>query len=173
MILVLIGPMGCGKTTIGTLLAEKLHWKFEDGDDFHPAANVEKMKSGMPLNDEDRLPWLIILHDRIQNALTEKRHLVLACSALKTEYRNRLGIDQQSVLSVYLKGSPELLQERINLRTHRYMSKKLLDSQLNALEEPVGGLKIDISPSPERIVDTIINQIPTRNQTGTPDENLS
>jgi len=163
MILVLIGPMGCGKTTIGILLAKKLQWDFEDGDDFHPPDNVKKMKSGVPLDDADRLPWLIILRNRIQDALTEERNLILACSALKIKYRDILGIDQQSILSVYLKGSRELLQERINLRTHRYMNKKLLDSQLDALEEPAGGIIIDISPDPEHIVDTIINQLQVEN----------
>lgn len=157
MVIVLIGPMGCGKTTIGKLLARKLHWTFEDGDDFHPQSNVGKMKSGIPLDDADRLPWLTILHDRMVIALAKKRSLIIACSALKKDYRKALEIDQQKVVSVYLEGTPELLQERINTRSHQYMSKQLLASQLNTLEVPKTGYRVDISESPDEITDQIIH----------------
>ncbi len=157
MVIVLIGPMGCGKTTIGKLLAGKLSWTFEDGDDFHPQSNVEKMKSGIPLDDADRLPWLTILHDRMRNALADNRSLIIACSALKRDYRKILGINQQEVVSVFLEGTPELLQDRINTRSHEYMSKQLLASQLNTLEVPETGYRVDISESPDEITDQIIH----------------
>ncbi len=162
MVIVLIGPMGCGKTTIGKLLAEKLCWKFADGDDFHPEANIDKMKSGLPLDDEDRYPWLQILHDTIEESVRSGENLILACSALKRKYRKLLGIDQESVLSVYLKGSPDLLQERIESRTHLYMDKGLLQSQLSTLEEPESGVVVSIAESPEVIVESIISRISAR-----------
>lgn len=166
MVIILIGPMGCGKTTIGKLLAKKLDWVFEDGDDFHPQSNVDKMKSGVPLDDADRLPWLTILHDRVVDALVEKRSLIIACSALKKDYRKTLGIDQQEVVSVFLEGTPELLKDRINMRSHQYMSKQLLASQLNALEVPKTGFKVDISNSPDDITDQIINLLSIEAQQG-------
>ncbi|WP_217909478.1 gluconokinase [Desulfosediminicola flagellatus] len=155
----LTGPMGCGKTTIGKLLANRLGWRFADGDDFHPPANIAKMKAGLPLGDEDRYPWLHILHAAIEKAVSDNDNLILACSALKQEYRKLLGINQQSVISVYLQGSPELLRERIETRTHLYMDKGLLESQLNTLEEPTSGLIVSIADSPEAIVDSIIYSI--------------
>lgn len=160
MVIVLTGPMGCGKTTIGNLLATKLNWRFADGDDYHPPQNVRKMRSGVPLEDADRLPWLQILHDHIQESLLNGENLVLACSALKHSYRKILGIDQQNVVSVFLKGNYELLQQRINGRTHQYMAKGLLTSQLATLEEPRSGLTVDISGSPEEIVAHIISGLP-------------
>lgn len=159
MVIVLTGPMGCGKTTIGKLLANRLGWRFADGDDFHPPANIAKMKTGLPLGDEDRYPWLHILHTAIEKAVSDNDNLILACSALKQEYRKLLGINQQSVISVYLQGSPELLRERIEARTHLYMDKSLLESQLNTLEEPQSGLIVSIADSPEVIVDSIISRI--------------
>lgn len=166
MVIVLIGPMGCGKTTIGKQLAEKLSWTFEDGDDFHPQSNVDKMKSGTPLDDADRLPWLNILHERTVKATVDSRSLIIACSALKKSYRDILGIDQKKVFSVYLKGSPELLQDRINARSHHFMSKQLLDSQLETLEVPKTGISVDISSSPDEITDQIINLLSIEVQQG-------
>ncbi len=156
MVLILMGPMGCGKTFIGKMLAEKLGWPFYDGDDFHPAKNVEKMRAGIALNDEDRKIWLETLHAHIQRWLRDGQNTLLACSALKQAYRDRLGVNQSSVKTVYLKGSYELLRERIEGRQHPYMNKNLLKSQLDTLEEPQDGLVVDISPAPEIIVKTII-----------------
>lgn len=174
MIIVLIGPMGCGKTTIGKLLAQKLHCDFEDGDDFHPRANVEKMKAGVPLSDSDRFPWLEIIHNRMQRAIIDRKHLIVACSALKKIYRKKLGIDQKSVFSVYLKGTPELLQKRVSGRTHQYMSNNLLNSQLETLEPPEDGLSVDIIASPELIIEEIISQtVLKKNHRGTPNDQLS
>jgi len=159
MVLILMGPMGCGKTTIGRLLAEKLGWSFYDGDDFHPNQNVEKMRAGIALTDEDRKIWLEMLRSKIQRWLERGQNTVLACSALKHTYRDTLGVNQNTVRTVYLKGSYELLQKRIEGRRHPYMDKNLLRSQLNTLEEPKDGLSVDISANPETIVNTIINQV--------------
>lgn len=153
--------MGCGKTTIGRLLSTRLGWRFEDGDDYHPPANISKMKAGLPLCDEDRYPWLQILRSMIDAQLADKEKgpMILACSALKRSYRKLLGIDQQSVVSVYLQGSAALLQERIEARTHRFMAKGLLESQLRTLEEPRSGIRVSIDQSPEEIVEAIISEI--------------
>ncbi len=159
MVLILMGPMGCGKTTVGKMLAEKLGWSFYDGDDFHPQKNVEKMRAGIALTDEDRKLWLEKLHTNIQRWLRDKQDSILACSALKQAYREFLGVDQDTVKTVYLKGSYELLRRRIEERRHPYMDKNLLRSQLDALEEPKDGLTVDISAFPEIVVRTIINYL--------------
>ena len=159
MILILMGPMGSGKTTIGKMLAEKLGWPFYDGDSFHPKENVEKMRAGIALTDEDRRLWLEKLRDNIERWLKERQDTILACSALKQAYRDILGIDQETVRTVYLKGSYQLLRKRIEERQHPYMDKNLLRSQLDTLEEPEGGLGVDISATPEMIVSTIIQNL--------------
>ena len=102
MILILMGPMGCGKTTIGKLLSEELGWEFFDGDDYHPSENKKKMAEGIPLDDNDREPWLRILNELIRNHMKEGLSMILACSALKETYRQLLGIDQKMVVSVFL-----------------------------------------------------------------------
>ena len=159
MVLILMGPMGCGKTTIGKTLTEKLGWSFFDGDDFHPKKNVEKMRAGIALTDEDRKAWLEKLHANIRRWLRDKQNSILACSALKQAYRDILGVDQDTVKTVYLKGSYELLRERIEGRQHPYMDKDLLRSQVETLEEPSDGLTVDISATPETIVRFIIDRL--------------
>ena len=159
MVLILMGPMGCGKTTIGKMLAEKLRWPFYDGDDFHPKKNVEKMRAGVALTDKDRKVWLEELHANIQHWLRDKQNSILACSALKQAYRDILGVNQGTVKTIYLKGSYELLRERIEERQHPYMDKNLLRSQLETLEEPKDGLTVDISATPETIVRIIVEHL--------------
>jgi len=159
MVLILIGPMGSGKTAIGKLLAERLGWPFYDADDYHPKENVEKMRTGIALTDEDRRLWLEKLRDIIQRWLKERQNAILACSALKQAYRDILGVDQVLVKTVYLKGSYSLLRKRIEERQHVYMDKNLLRSQLDALEEPKDGLCVDISETPEAIVSRIIQNL--------------
>ena len=151
--------MGCGKTTVGKVLAERLGWDFADGDDFHPPANVDKMRRGIPLEDGDRAGWLASLRRHMDAQMEKVASLVLACSALKQDYRDMLGIDQQRAVSVYLKGSPELLKKRIAHRTHQYMNESLLKSQLATMEEPDDGLTVSISNSPELICAEIITQL--------------
>ncbi len=158
-VLILMGPMGCGKTAIGKLLSRKLGWPFYDGDDFHPKTNVDKMRKGISLTDVDRKPWLERLHDKIKHWHRHKESVVLACSALKQTYRDMLGIDQEHVKIIYLKGSYELLRRRVEQREHPYMNTNLLKNQLNTLEEPSDGLWVDISPVPEKIVSSIIESL--------------
>ncbi len=159
MVLILMGPMGCGKTTIGELLSARLGWPFYDGDDFHPRANVEKMRAGIPLNDEDRRVWLEELRVGIEGWLKKGEDTLLACSALKQSYRNILGVNQTTVVTVYLKGSYELLRGRIERRRHPYMNKGLLASQFEALEEPKDGIMIDVSGTPEDAAQDIIEAL--------------
>jgi carbohydrate kinase (thermoresistant glucokinase family) len=117
------------------------------------------MRAGIALTDEDRKLWLEILHGNIQRWLKDKKNTILACSALKQAYRDRLGVDQNAVRTVYLKGSHELLRERIETRQHPYMDKNLLRSQLDALEEPRDGLTMDISATPEIVIRTIMSDL--------------
>ncbi len=159
MVIVLIGPMGCGKTTVGKMLAARLGWPFDDADDFHPKENVDKMQAGIALDDHDRQGWLTTLRERINHRKTAGENLILACSALKKNYRDLLGIDQQQVLSVYLKGDFHLLQARIEARNHQFMNKDLLNSQLAAMEEPENGLTLHIGPDPEQLAGEIVTWI--------------
>ena len=155
MILILMGPTGCGKTTVGRLLAQRLGWPFLDGDDFHPPANVAKMHGGIPLDDGDRRPWLAALRREIETHLRSGQSAVLACSALKRTYRDLLGVDQQTVKTVYLRGTFDLLQARLADRVGHFMPPELLRSQLDTLEVPDGGLAVDIDAPPEAIVERI------------------
>lgn len=154
-----MGPMGCGKTTVGRLLADRLGWPFSDADDFHSAANVAKMRQGIALNDEDRRPWLESLRAKIDRWLVNGQNGILACSALRKAYRQMLGVDQQVVRTVYLQGSFELLHMRIEARQSHYMNPHLLQSQIDTLEPPAGGTRVDISSPPEAIVAQIVNQL--------------
>jgi 6-phosphogluconate dehydrogenase len=172
MVIVLIGPMGCGKTTVGRLLAQQLSWPFDDADDFHPPANVAKMRAGTPLTDEDRHGWLQVLAGRIAERLTNGENLVLACSALKTRYREILGVDQRRVVTVYLKGEKALLAKRIAARNHPFMNDSLLASQLATMEEPQGGLHLDIAQPPENLVAAIIAWLNTETFTATPERQI-
>lgn len=159
MVIVIIGPMGCGKTTIGILLADHTGWPFADADDFHPPENVEKMRQGIPLEDGDRFGWLTVLRSHIDDRVAQGEHLILACSALKKSYRDLLGIDQQQVVSVYLKGTAALLRARIANRSHQYMNDSLLQSQLQTMEEPENGLIVSIDQTPEDICSEIIDKL--------------
>ena len=159
IVLILMGPMGCGKTTIGKLLAERLGWTFYDGDEFHSPENVKKMRAGIALTDEDRKLWLETLRAGIQQWLEQGQNAIMACSALKQAYRDLLGVDQKAVRTVYLKGSYELLRKRVEERRHPYMNKDLLRSQLEILEEPKDGLTVDISATPPAIVRTILKEL--------------
>jgi gluconokinase len=155
MIIILMGVSGCGKTTIGKQLAQELSWPFYDGDDFHPRANVEKMRSGIPLTDDDRDPWLATLKNLILEKLRANQPAILACSALKQKYRDRLQVDRENVRLVFLQGGFATIAERLAARTNHYMNPNLLASQFAALEEPHDALVVDIAQSPESIVSRI------------------
>jgi carbohydrate kinase (thermoresistant glucokinase family) len=149
-----MGVSGSGKTTVGRLLANDIGWKHFDADDFHPAANIERMKRGLPLNDADREPWLLRLRGVITSCLERNDRAVLSCSALKESYRSVLTIDERVQL-VYLQGSSDLIKQRLSNRSDHYMNPVLLDSQFDTLEEPANSLRIDISAPPGKIVAVI------------------
>jgi gluconokinase len=151
MIIVLMGVTGAGKTTIGRLLAEELSWTFYDGDDFHSQSNVEKMRRGEPLTDDDRVAWLDSLEELIREKLRSQTNIVLACSALKASYRSRLLIDAQ-VRLVYLKGTRSLIERRLDERRGHYMNPSLIESQFAILEEPERAIVLDAADSPEHVV---------------------
>ncbi|MBD2566402.1 gluconokinase [Anabaena lutea] len=154
MIILLMGVSGSGKTSIGKLLAESLNWEFSDADTFHPPANIEKMQGGIPLNDADRMPWLEDLQAAIKNWQQENKNVVLACSALKASYRQMLIIDNRVQL-VYLKGAFDVIEKRLKTRQNHFMTEKLLKSQFYDLEEPNNCICVDVSESPEVIVEKI------------------
>ncbi len=154
MIILITGVSGSGKTTIGKLLAESLHWEFSDADAFHPPENIEKMKQGIPLDDGDRRPWLDKMAQAIASWLQDEQNMVLACSALKERYRQLLVLDQR-VRLVYLHGSMELIQKRLQERPHHYMPPSLLQSQFDALEEPADAVWVEISDPQAVIVQKI------------------
>jgi gluconokinase len=149
MIVVLMGVSGSGKTAVGELLARALGWPYIDADDYHPPANVEKMRSGHPLTDADRWPWLDRLNELMLAQDAKGQSAVVGCSALKQAYRDRLAKGLTDVRWVHLKGGFELIMTRLQTRTHRYMPASLLQSQFDTLETPQDALTIDISDPPE------------------------
>lgn len=155
MVVVIMGVAGSGKTTVGRLLAARLGWRFDDADSFHPAANIAKMSAGQPLDDADRAPWLAAIRAHLDACELDGVGAVVTCSALKLRYRDVLLKGTREARLVYLKGSPELLQERISGRQNHFMSPAMLASQLAALEEPTDALVVDIAGTPEAIVEAI------------------
>lgn len=155
---IIMGVSGCGKSAVGKALAQRLGWRFFDADDYHPASNIKKMANGIPLTDEDRLPWLNALHALISTALKEDHPGVLACSALKEKYRQILLAGSADVQVVYLKGSYDLIWSRMSARADHYMQPAMLRSQFDILEEPGDALVMDIDQSIEEIVDLILYQ---------------
>ena len=161
MIVVLMGVSGSGKTTIGTLLAEKTGTTFADADDFHPDANKRKMAEGHALNDADRQPWLERLNGVMRNWYDRGVGGVLACSALKDRYRATLaaGMPEGSVRFVWLDGTKELIAERLSHRAHEFMNPGLLDSQFAALEPPDRALRVVNDKEPELVVAEILQHL--------------
>ncbi len=156
---IVMGVAGSGKTTVGQALARHLGWDFYDADVFHPAENIAKMASGIPLDDVDRLPWLRSLRALIATSLEENSPAVLACSALRESYRRTLLEENEAVLLVYLKGDYDLVWSRISARQDHYMKQQMLRSQFETLEEPDDVLTIDISMSVEEIVREILRRL--------------
>jgi len=158
MIVVVWGVSGCGKSTIGEMLALQLGWVFFDADDYHPAANISKMSQGIPLNDDDRWPWLDALNNLLNQQCQAGKNVVLACSALRQSYRDRLQIDDQTKF-VQLSGSFELIEARLKQRQHEFMDSNLLTSQFDTLESDPKGLALDIEQSPECICQHICGRL--------------
>lgn len=155
MLIAVMGVSGSGKTTVGTRLAGALGCAFLEGDSLHPPANVEKMRQGIPLTDADRLPWLAAIHERMRDAHDRGESLVVACSALKQSYRAVLA-DGLSLTWVYLTGTDDIIQSRLQLRTGHFATAELLPSQLEALEEPSDAIVADVSRTPDAIVDEVL-----------------
>ena len=157
MIVIIFGVSGAGKTTVGKLLARELGWRFVEADDFHPAANIEKMRSGQPLTDEDRWPWLDCLRKQIERSLSAGENAVLACSALKRIYRDRLRSSDE-VKFVFLRGDYALVEKQLRSRHGHFMDANLLQSQFDDLEEPQPDenvLAIELGRTPGKIVEKI------------------
>jgi gluconokinase len=161
-VLIVMGVSGSGKSTIGEKLAERLGWIYEDGDRFHPAANVAKMSAGQPLTDEDRWPWLQAIANEIDRICGGGQHAVIACSALKRAYRDILVHGRDDVRIVFLKGSQELIASRLARRKNHFMPPGLLASQFKTLEPPgesENAVTVSIDAPVEKIVDDIIRQL--------------
>lgn len=164
MIYVVMGVSGCGKSTVGALLAEKLTVPFYDADDFHPAANIDKMASGNALNDDDRAPWLTLLADKIIEWESDGG-AVLACSALKQSYRDILSSTTQGAVKfVYLQGEKSVLHSRLTGRGSHFMPESLLDSQLATLEAPVDAITISIDNPLAQNISSILAIISSQNK---------
>ncbi len=160
MVIVLMGVSGSGKTTVGRRLAADLGWRFVEGDDYHPPENVAKMAGGTPLSDGDRWPWLEALRARIDGACAAGEDLVVACSALKHDYREFLeGGDPACVRYVYLRGSEDLFRQRLEGREGHFMGPEMLRSQIEAMEPPVGEVAVDAAPPPDRIAADIRREL--------------
>jgi gluconokinase len=151
MIIIIMGVSGVGKTTVGELLSRQTGWPFYDADDFHSPANIEKMRSGVALTDDDRWPWLDRINGVLREADRRGESAILACSALKERYRDRLAQGMEAVRWVYLAGEFDLIKQRIDARKGHYMTAKLLESQFAALEAPADALKVDVSAEPEQL----------------------
>ena len=155
MVILVLGTTGAGKTTVGRLLGARLGWNFLDADDFHPQANIEKMKHGIPLTDADRVPWLANIHSRLLQLNSEAKNAVLACSALKQTYREMLsaGLDFRMV---YLRGTYEQMRRHILSRHGHFAGEAILAGQFADLEEPQNALALNVTDSPESLVDQAI-----------------
>jgi gluconokinase len=162
-VVVVMGVSGCGKTSVAQALGKSRSWRSLDADDFHPASNVEKMRTGTPLNDEDRWPWLDKLNSILRHSAAKHESIVLACSALKEVYRERLTqrIAHAKVTIVYLEGSYELIEARMKARNHQYMPSTLLKSQFDTLEKPENAIVLSIEMPIDEQVKGILKSLET------------
>ncbi len=151
-----MGVAGSGKTVVGTRAAELLHCEFLDADDFHPPANVAKMHSGHPLNDADRQPWLVNLHEELRRRLSECKDVILACSALKESYRQIIAQDLPEVEFVYLHVDRQVVADRLAKRSDHFFPKELLDSQFTTLEVPKGAIEVNANLDIDEVVQQVV-----------------
>jgi gluconokinase len=159
MIFLVMGVTGSGKTTVGKLLAESLGWVYLEADDFHSPSNKQKMHQGIPLTEADRQPWLAAMHAELVAQNAKGNNVVLACSALREQYRQIL-MDGLNVRLIFLRGSRELIAARLRQRTHHFAGESILDDQFAVLEEPQKtDLVVDIHETPEQIVDEILQKL--------------
>lgn len=168
VVLVIMGVSGSGKTTVGAMLARRLGWPFQEGDDLHPTANLEKMRSGIPLTDEDRRPWLELIADWVDQHMDASENGVVTCSALKREYRDAIDRRRHGVVFVFLDGSKATIARRLESRHGHFMPPQLLQSQLEDLEPPAPdepAIRIGIQASPELIVDDVIDALELKSRT--------
>ena len=165
MSVVVMGVSGSGKTTVGRLLAERLGWHYQEGDALHPPENVAKMSSGTPLTDADRIPWLHKIAERIDAWRGSGESGVVTCSALKRAYRDIIIGDRPDVGLVHLKGSRELIGQRLAARKGHFMPAALLDNQFATLQEPAAeerAITVDVGEAPAAIVDEIVRRMAER-----------
>jgi gluconokinase len=163
LIVLIMGVTGAGKTTVGELLAARLQFEFVDADVFHSAENIDKMKHGIPLTDADRQPWLAVIHSATLQWASEKRNVVLACSALKQAYRDTIA-DGVEIQTVYLQGSYDFIAARLRERHGHYADEKILRGQFDDLEEPstADAIRVSIEQMPEAIVEEVERQLAAR-----------
>lgn len=160
--IVVMGPSGVGKTTIAQMLAKGLGWDFAEADEFHPKANIDKMSKGVPLDDDDRWPWLRLIRDWIDGEKGKGRDAVVTCSALKRSYRDVLREAGSAVRFLELTADPKLVEDRLSRRTGHYMPPSLLASQFSTLEplqDDENGVQVPVGPTPEEIVAIAIKQL--------------
>lgn len=160
--LIVMGVSGSGKSTVAEALAERLDWRCEDGDKFHPASNIAKMSAGQPLTDDDRWPWLKAIADETDRLLGKGENVVVACSALKRAYRNVLVHGQDNIRIVFLDGTQDLIAGRLAVRRGHFMPAGLLESQFGTLEPPAADERpiiVSIDATVEAIVDDIVSQL--------------
>jgi gluconokinase len=162
IVLVLMGVSGCGKSTVAAILAGHLGWPFEEGDELHPPSNVEKMKAGHPLTDEDRAPWLEKIADWVNERTDAGESGVITCSSLKRSYRNVINRRGSGVMFVYLAASRETIAARLAARLGHFMPPSLLESQFADLEEPTAdepAIRVDVGPAPSVIAQTVLDTL--------------
>ena len=159
VVLVLMGVSGSGKTTVARILARRLGWPFQEGDELHPEANIEKMKAGQPLTDGDRLLWLAAVADWVDRRLDAGENGIITCSALKRSYRDVINRRGSGVVFVFLSGTKTTIAPRVAARKAHFMPSSLLESQFADLEEPGPDephIRMDVGPPPEAIADAIV-----------------